>query len=272
MSTRLAGRSGPHKLRQVTPITIVAEPDTRMQLSLEVTLLYGGFPYAFEIWDLLGPTHPEYADLEVLLAPKERKLAFGAVGSHLRNRGTADLSMQLLGGRIEHGDVSSLEFHRLDLMQVVRDLEDAERWVDKLLQDERFVQARLYDHEYDHWQNAEDLTFYSTAGRSIAGLPLKSNGRPYPLTRQIVDIDANPGRWRLRRGYIESIGATMWLGEPFWRMSGAKRESIRSCHGVVMTELAHGVTRVGTSLDVFRSADGVEGDLQRMMRAALFGC
>lgn len=242
-----------------------------MQLSLEVTLLYGGFPYAFEIWDLLGPTHPEYAELEVLVGPKDRKLTFGALGSHLRNRGTEWLSLELLGGCIDHGDVDSLKFHRLDLMQVVRDLEDAERWVDKLLKDERFVQARLYDEEYDHWQNVEDLGIYKTAGRDTAGLPLKSNGFPYPLTRQIVDTDANPGRWRLRQGYIESIGATMWFGDQFWKISGASREGLQSCDGVVMTELAHGVTRVGTALDVFRSAEGPEGDLQRRMRMALFG-
>lgn len=241
-----------------------------MQLSLEVTLLYGGFSYAFEVWDLLGPTHPEYADIEVLVGPSERKLAFGALGSHLRNRGTADLSIQFLGGRIDHGDVSSLKFHRLDLMQVVRDLQDAERWVEKLLEDERFVQARVYDHEYDHWQNAEDLCIYSTAGRDAAGLPLKSNGLPHPLTMQIVDTDANPGRWRLRQGYIESIGATMWFGDRFWKVSGANREALQSCDGVVMTELAHGVTRVGTALDVFRSADRLEGDLQTRMRMALF--
>lgn len=242
-----------------------------MQLSLEVTLLHGSFPYAFEIWDLLGPTHPEYADIEVLAGPRERKLAFGALGSHLRNRGIEDLDVQLLGGRIDHGDVSSLKFHRLDLMQVVRDLEDAERWLEKLLKDERFVQARLYDDEYDHWQNAEDLGIYSSAGRDTAGLPKKSNGLPHPLTMQIVDIDANPGRWRLRQGYIESIGATMWFGEQFWSISGANHEALRSCHGVVVTELAHGVTRVGTTQDVFRNADGLEGELQKRMRMALFG-
>jgi hypothetical protein len=242
-----------------------------MQLNVEVVLLYDSFPYAFEIWDLLGPTHPEYGDIEVIEGYKDRKLAFGTVASHLRNRGTEDLRIEFSGGCIEHGDIFDLQLGRLDLMQLVRDRDDAERWLEKLLKDERFVHARLYDHEYDHWQNAEDLGIYSAAGRDVAGLPLKSNGLPYPLTRQIVDTDANPSRWRLRRGYIESIGATMWLGSPFWKLSGANREALQSCDGVVMTDVGHGVTKVGTAHDVFRTADGLEGDLQKRMRMALFG-
>jgi hypothetical protein len=121
------------------------------------------------------------------------------------------------------------------------------------------------------WQNAEDLGLYTSSGRDITGLPLKSNGLPYPLTQQIVDTDANPGRWRIRHGWIESIGATMWFGPEFWKLSSGNREALQSCDGVVMTDLDGGVTKVTTTQDVFRSADGMEGDLQKRMRRALFG-
>src|SRR5687767_8309870 len=110
-----------------------------MQLNVEVVLLYDSFPYAFEIWDLLGPTHPEYGDIEVIEGYKDRKLAFGTVASHLRNRGTEDLRIEFSGGCIEHGDIFDLQLGRLDLMQLVRDRDDAERWLEKLLKDERFV-------------------------------------------------------------------------------------------------------------------------------------
>lgn len=44
----------------------------------------------------------------------------------------------------------------------------------------------------------------------------------------------------------------MWLGDQFWKISGANRTALQSCNGVVVTELPHVVTRIGTALDVFR--------------------
>jgi hypothetical protein len=172
---------------------------------------------------------------------------------------------------IQYGDIADLELSRLDLLGIVRDGADAQLWLANLLKDERMLQARLYDPVYDHWQNAEDLAVYAAAGRSTAGLPLKSNGFPFPLTQQIVDTDANPGRWRLRRGWIESVGACMWFGHRFWKISGANRAALQACEGVVMTDVGEGVTKVTTTHEVFRTAEGSEGELQVRMRAALYG-
>ncbi len=88
--------------------------------------------------------------------------------------------------------------------------------------------------------------FFAANGWDPTGLPMKSNGLPHPLTQQVVDTDANPGRWRLRRKYIESIGATMWFGPEFWTLSGANRAALQSCNGVVMTDIGSGVTKFTT--------------------------
>lgn len=242
-----------------------------MHFSLEIAVLYESFPTADEAWELVASTHPEFDEVEVVDGFEGQNLTYGGVGSYLRATGADGLMIEMSEGSIQHGDIANLELGRLDLIRVVRAPQDAERWLANLLRDDRMVQARLYDDEYDRWQNAEDLAIYSAAGRSAAGLPMKSNGLPFPLTQQVVDIDNNPGRWRLRRGWIESIGATMWFGRDFWKISGANRAALQACDGVVMTQIGNGVTKLTTAKDVFRTAEGIEGDLQRRMRAALFG-
>lgn len=87
-----------------------------------------------------------------------------------------------------------------------------------------FVQSRVYDSEYDFWQNADDELQYRIRGKSIAGLPLRSNGLPFPLERTIIDTSKNPGRRILRDGYIESVGHLLWLSEEFWNRVGQPRE------------------------------------------------
>lgn len=242
-----------------------------MPLSVEIALLYESFPAAADVWDVVASTHPEFDEAEVVDGLEDKKLIYGSVGNYLRKTNADGLLIEMGEASIEHGNITDLELSRLDLIRLVRDPEDTERWLAKLLKDERMVQARLYDFEYDHWQNAEDLAVYAAAGRSTAGLPMKSNGYPFPLTQQIVDTDANPGRLRLRRGWIESVGATMWLGPQFWKISGANRAALQSCDGVVMTDVSNGVTKVTTAYDVFRTASGSEGELQKRMRAALYG-
>jgi len=241
-----------------------------MQLSLEVALLYESFPTAADVWEVVASTHPEFDKVKVVDGFEDKKLLYGSVGNYLRETGADGLLIEMAEASIRHGDIADLELGRLDLIRIVSDPQDAERWLAKLLKDERMVQARLYDFEYDRWQNAEDLSVYAAAGRSAAGLPMKSNGFPFPLTRQIVDTDANPGRWRLRRKFIESIGATMWFGPEFWALSGANPVALQSCDGVSVTDLGDGVTKVTTALEVFRSAEGMEGDLQNRMRKMLF--
>ncbi len=55
-----------------------------------------------------------------------------------------------------------------------------------------FVQAWVYDIEYDFWQNAKDPLEYEAAGRSSANLPKISNGLPPPLSQLEIDTSQNP--------------------------------------------------------------------------------
>ncbi|MCD0501333.1 hypothetical protein LP085_31125 [Achromobacter sp. MY14] len=101
---------------------------------------------------------------------------------------------------------------------------DMQEFAGVLVFNDGFVQAWIYDVEYDYWQNAKDPMEYERLGRSYVDLPKKSNGLPAPLEQLEIDTSDNPGRVELRSGYVEAIGRVMWLGELFWSRVGVKRE------------------------------------------------
>lgn len=131
------------------------------------------------------------------------------------------------------------------------------------------VLARSYDANYDHWQNAEDPLVYRAAGRSMDGLPMKSNGLPFPLEQQVVDTSRNPGRRVLRQGYVEAIGHRMWLGpEYFARVPGADREAIKNADWLQVTEMENGPLEIIAAAEPF--VDDSTADLQDRLRKLLF--
>lgn len=92
--------------------------------------------------------------------------------------------------------------------------------------DPDFIQAHLVDSGYEYRQNIFDPLQFKALGISMVGLPMKSNGLPFPLERQVVDVSRNPGRFSLRSGYVEASAAFMWFGEIFWKIVGSSPEEI----------------------------------------------
>ena len=131
------------------------------------------------------------------------------------------------------------------------------------------VSACLFDVEFEYWQNAFDPLQFKAGGRSMDGLPMKSNGLPYPLERQVVDTSRNPGRRVIRQGYVEAIGHRMWLGpEYFSRVPGADRDAIMNADWLQVTELDNGILEVVASDEPF--TDDSTADIQNRLRRLLF--
>jgi hypothetical protein len=145
-----------------------------------------------------------------------------------------------------------------------------EDWISPYLEASGFVMAWVANVEYDYWQNAYDLMQYRGSGKSTDHLPKKSNGLPYPLEQTIIDTSNNPGWRRIRTGYYEVVGSVMWLGEHFWRLTGAKREMVESSDWLKVSHPAPSVTKIGAAPVCFTCDSGVEGELQRQLRTLLF--
>lgn len=145
-----------------------------------------------------------------------------------------------------------------------------ETWVMPFIALNGFVEGWVVDVEYNHWQNAKDPIEYEAAGRNFSHLPLKSNGLPPPLEQLEIDTSRNPGRWVLRHGYVEAVGAVMWLSELFWgRVGGIHKSRLRSVDGIHSMELAEGILEVRVSEDCFISEETAE--IQDQLRECLYG-
>jgi hypothetical protein len=143
-----------------------------------------------------------------------------------------------------------------------------DQWVSPFLGRPDFVQAWVADKEYDYWQNAIDPLEYTSVGRDMTGLKMKSNGQPYPLEQQIVDTSQNPGRWEFRKGYMEAIGSPMWIGDNLWRAIGENRESeLRALDWLHLTELQKGIVRVESD---FQFIDETTASQQNALRSAIY--
>lgn len=143
-------------------------------------------------------------------------------------------------------------------------------WVAPFLAVDGFVQAWLSDVDYDYWQNARDPLQYQAMGRSYSNLPMKSNGLPPPLEQVEIDTSSNPGRWSLQSGYVEAIGATMWLGTPFWESVGENhKNALLSEHGLTVRSMGRDIIQVVASEKCF--FDESTKEKQNHFRTVLYG-
>lgn len=170
-------------------------------------------------------------------------------------------------------DLSSLGRWKLDFLGIRSESKPGrawDEWAAPFTTSADFVMAWVVDREYEYWQNASDPIEYTGLDKSYAGLPMISNGLPYPLEQQIIDTSRNPGRRILRDGYIEVIGAVMWLGESFWQLSGADRKQVADTEWLRISNPAPSVIRLQAAERCFTTAENGSATLQAKLRALLF--
>jgi hypothetical protein len=238
-----------------------------MGLGVEVTLGYVAVPPE-TMWETLRATH-------LALLPDMKRVdlygtmhAAGDMARAITTEGRPHFLAEFSEGQVRYGPVGNPSLSQVFIKGCVEDIEDAWTWIRPVSQLDAFRAARVYDIEYEFWQNATDPIQYRCRNRSYAGLPMKSNGLPYPLEQLIIDTSGNPGRRVFREGYIEAIGAVMWLGEQFWDLTAANK-----CHvlnSFACEECARGVLRIQAGDTPFTSAEGAERGLQESLRAILF--
>ena len=169
--------------------------------------------------------------------------------------------------------LGSVGNYRLDFLEIRSQDEPTiswREWAVEYLGYPGFVMAWVVDRGYDHWQNAEDPLQYTAVGRSCAELPMKWNGLPHPLSKRIIDISANPGRWCLRDGYVEAVGALMWLGPSFWALTGADQLRVKDAPWLRVSQPAPSVIEIRAAEQCFTSDGGESGELQSRLRSLLF--
>ena len=139
------------------------------------------------------------------------------------------------------------------------------RLVEMLIPHLDVKQAFIHHREYRYWQNASDILEYEAGQRDHCSLPKVSNGLPPPLNQQIIDTSRNPGRYRLRDGFRESVASPMWI-RPDMILN---RSVLSSILGIRFAE-TNGLLRIETDFMPFTSDIGQQGELQNSLREALY--
>lgn len=79
------------------------------------------------------------------------------------------------------------------------------------------ISARVYDLEFEFWQNEKDLNAFREAGRPLGDRRLTLDP---VFDEPVVDLSHSPGRTMWRLGYKEALGPIMWLTAEFWSRVG----------------------------------------------------
>lgn len=198
-----------------------------------------------------------------------KKIGLADVSNYLEKNKCQSFFIELANGSVEFSYVADKAFYRLDMKHLANSIEVAQTLIEALIDEPGFVQARIYDAEYDRWQNAESLTLFEVERVEHAHLPKKSNGLPFPLTQEVVDISKNPGRWVLRNGYIEAVGAFMWVSKSLLQLVGVDEKKLMDIDCFAVEDLG-GVLKIAAYNQCFTAAVGAQPERQDLLREVLF--
>ena len=242
-----------------------------MPLCAEIALDYMALPPE-TIWEILRESHPQLLHSGKELDFYGDLLAAWDMPSAIRKKGKSHFYAKFTEGQLSYSPVGNPRISQILIENSIVDFSDSWSWVKPISQEKAFRAARVYDGEYDFWQNAHDLIQYEGSGRNYLGLPMKSNGLPYPLEKMIIDTSTNPGRRVFRQGYVEAVGAVMWLGDQFWGLTGARKQDVLAAKWLKCEQMPHQVLRVQANDAPFTIAEGPQEEIQNLMRARLFPC
>lgn len=236
---------------------------------VEIFFSEGLYDSSPDVWTRLEQQLNEFKDSEVIDGFTGKKMLLAEVLRYLRQNKRKSFFVELAGGSIEFSLVADKELSRLDIKNLANSLEVAHSLIAALTDEPAFVQARVYDAEYDRWQNAENITLFEVANVEHSQLPKKSNGLPFPLTQEVVDISNNPGRWVLRKGYIEAVGSPMWVSKSLLNSLGVDEKELMNVDCFAVEDLG-GVLKIVACEQCFTADVGIQAERQVMLRKILF--
>lgn len=226
---------------------------------LEVNFLLGSVDR-----HLLFDTSCDLLEAANLLEPSYRLNANKTVNVHSVEKRLSKLEEFMLSGTLSEWGLAFTSFKLQRAYFELRNAStfpDAHRWVQALVSCGEFVSARLYDWDYEKWQNERDVSAFLRTGREVRGLKLVDD----PLAGKRVDISRNPGRSVGGAGFRNALGHQMWFSPLFFSAVGRTPEEV--------TTLAQEACQEGKYLHVSfsRAPYGTHNPPPEELRRKLFG-
>lgn len=110
---------------------------------------------------------------------------------------------------INFGGVASSHLSVLLISGLSMDYQKVFEFISLFQEINSFTQARYYDVEFDYWENASDLNIYKANNRDYSNLEVVSNGLPFPLTQDIIDVTNNAGYRKVYEEHITFVGEVL---------------------------------------------------------------
>lgn len=188
------------------------------------------FKTALEAWKPIAKSlvFNEYGD--VLNSFTGKKLLVSSVESFLRTCRTASFNFRLGEGGISYTQTFSkgVRYDQYLFLDLYKSQQEAEGDIKALFLDPNFLEARLFDKDFDRLQNETEIYFYEKKGVPLDSLKMRSNGFPPPLEKTIVDVSSNPCRTEYGDNVVGFIGSTMWFGSSFWEISKSSQDEVKN--------------------------------------------
>lgn len=240
-----------------------------MKLSVDIVTQFMSFSSS-EVWNKLKQSHPHLLEDTAQVDYDGDIFLLKDFEKEIKSNSEPDFGLEISEGEIHYGHIRNYNHSLIWISNIVSSIEDSDIWINPFLEPSIFIQAWVYDTEYNKWQNTEDPLIYEAECRSCAEMSMKSNGLPFPLEKQIVDISNNPGRRTIKNGYIEAVGAVMWLGKDFFNRAGITEQLLSEHDWLNIENLPGGVFRLQAASEPFTSAENSQKKLQDNLRNVLY--
>lgn len=242
--------------------------------SLDITVKVESFESSAEVWRKLEPVYEILQNSEFLNEYKnEKPLTFPELcremEKDIENGFSYNFNNDSCSLFYANGGVRDSYQGRILLDGMISSADQADEYLALFLQDERFVQANLYDKEYAFWQSAEDISSYEYAGKSHADLTKRKRDLPPPLDVEKIDISSNPGRRVGGKNYVEFVSSFMWIGNAFWGLTGADKDALLSEESITCTLIGKAI-KVEAHDEPFTQDVGIQREKQILLRRLLF--
>lgn len=226
-------------------------------------------PTALEVWSAISTGRPDILSSETICSFSDQSMRVRDVADAIVSQRKHDFRVKLDRGYFHYISLGSYGISILQIAECIETVDDGALWVHILKDVKSFLQARLFNQEYELWQNVVDPLVYKTRGLPFDHLPMRNNGLPPPLNRQEIDTSANPGRRELRKGHVESVGSPLWLSSEMVRRIGLTEGELRAQQWLEV-EFRDNVWKITAQAHPFDSDEGEQLRRQEKLRELLF--
>jgi hypothetical protein len=137
-------------------------------------------PSALNMWLHLLAERPDVLRPNLLCSLYGSTHRVGDVASALAAQEKQFFVVEFERGYFHFSPLGAYGIALLQIAKCVESTADSDRWMDAIVPLPSFLQGRLYDEDYDFWQNAKDPLEYQARSQPYGHLPTRSNRLPPP--------------------------------------------------------------------------------------------